>query len=231
MTLEDLSPVTPEPRRAGRPASRVLTRESITSATLTLLDTVGYEGFTIAALARHLKVAPSALYNHVESKKDVLIWVQDHLMGRVNTKAFEDRPWDEAVREWAWSYREAFAAHAPLVPVIAVMPVGGAYETLRMYEEVTRGLLRAGWPRERVISTIVAVESFIYGSAMDVSAPTNIFDPGALADDFPLFTSAVTSNSSATAERSSADDAFDVGLEALIVGLRTRLESLRSPSA
>lgn len=230
MTLEDLSPVTPEPRRAGRPANRVLTRESITAATLTLLDTVGYEGFTIAALARHLKVAPSALYNHVESKRDVLIWVQDHLMGRVNTRAFQDRPWDEAIREWAWSYREAFAAHAPLVPVIAVMPVGGAYETLRMYEEVTRGLLSGGWPREQVISTIVAVESFIYGSAMDVSAPTNIFDPGTLAADFPLFTSAVTSSSSATAERSSADDAFDVGLEALIAGLRTRLEGLHSIS-
>ena len=230
MTLESRSASEPQPRRAGRPANKVLTRESITSATLTLLDTVGYEGFTIAALARHLKVAPSALYNHVESKRDVLIWVQDHLMGLVNTRPFQERPWDEAVRDWAWSYREAFAAHAPLVPVIAVMPVGGAYETLRMYEDVTRGLLQAGWPRERVISTIVAVESFIYGSAMDVSAPTNIFDPGALADDFPLFTSAVESNSSAAAGRSGADDAFDVGLEALIAGLRGQLERLRSPT-
>lgn len=152
-------------------------------------------------------------------------------MGRINTRAFQEQPWEEAVREWAWSYREAFAAHAPLVPVIAVMPVGGAYETLHMYEEVTRGLLSAGWPRERVISTIVAVESFVYGSAMDVSAPTNIFDPGALADDFPLFTSAVTSSSSSSVERSSADDAFDVGLEALIVGLRAQLEKLRASAA
>lgn len=149
-------------------------------------------------------------------------------MGLVDTSAFHNRGWDDAVRDWAWSYREAFAAHAPLVPVIAVMPVGGAYETLRMYEEVTRGLLAAGWPRERVISTIVAVESFIYGSAMDVSAPTNIFDPGTLAEDFPLFTSAVTSNSAARSGRSSADDAFDVGLEALLVGLRAQLKRLLS---
>lgn len=231
MALENQAAGGHEPRRAGRPANRVLTRESITSATLTLLETVGYEGFTIAALARHLKVAPSALYNHVESKRDVLIWVQDHLMGLVDTSGFQSHPWDDALRSWAWSYRAAFAAHAPLVPVIAVMPVGGAYETLRMYEEVTRALLHAGWPRERVISTIVAVESFIYGSAMDVSAPTNIFDPGALADDFPLFTSAVTSSSSAGTERSGADDAFDVGLEALLVGLRAQLERLRSPAS
>lgn len=218
----------PAPRRAGRPSNKVLTQASITAATLSLLDSVGYEGFTIAALARHLKVAPSALYNHVESKRDVLIWVQDHLMGLVDTRPFHNRAWHEAMREWAWSYRAAFAAHAPLVPVIAVMPVGGAYETLRMYEEVTRGLLNGGWPRERVIPTIVAVESFIYGSAMDVSAPTNIFDPGALADEFPLFTSAVTS-SSESAGRSGADEAFDVGLEALILGLRAQLERLPTP--
>lgn len=230
MALQNSSADHAEPRRAGRPPSRVLTREGITTATLTLLETVGYEGFTIAALARHLKVAPSALYNHVESKKDVLIWVQDHLMGLVNTSSFQTQRWDEALRVWAWSYREAFAAHAPLVPVIAVMPVGGAYETLRMYEEVTRGLLDGGWPRERIIPTIVAVESFIYGSAMDVSAPTNIFDPGFLADDFPLFTSAVT-GASTDAGRAGADEAFHVGLEALILGLNAQLGLLQAKAS
>lgn len=230
MALDNQAASGHAPRRAGRPVSKVLTRESITTATLELLETAGYEGFTIAALAKHLKVAPSALYNHVESKKDVLIWVQDHLMGLVNTGAFQTQPWDDALRAWAWSYREAFASHAPLVPVIAVMPVGGAYETLRMYEDVTRGLLDGGWPRERVISTIVAVESFIYGSAMDVSAPTNIFDPGALAADFPLFTAAVTDSATAPSGRSNADNAFDAGLEALIEGLRAQLERLRAGS-
>ena len=38
----------------------------------------------MAALARALNVAPSALYNHVSSKRDVLVLVQDHLTSFVD---------------------------------------------------------------------------------------------------------------------------------------------------
>lgn len=211
------------PRRAGRPPRRVLTRDLITRSTLELLESAGYERFTMAALARTLQVAPSALYNHVESKKDVLLWVQDHLMGLVDTTAFEHQPWYEALREWAWSYRDIFALHAPLIPIIAVMPVGGAPETLRMYEQVARGLINGGWPPERVVPGIVAIESFIYGSALDVSAPENIFDAGGLAEKFPIFTSAVASSRPPGPHENRADTAFEGGLTAMIDGLRDQI--------
>lgn len=177
----------------------------------------------MAALARTLEVAPSALYNHVESKKDVLLWVQDHLMGLVDASAFEHQPWDEALRQWAWSYRDIFALHAPLIPIIAVMPVGGAPDTLRMYEQVARGLIDGGWPPEQVVPGIVAIESFIYGSALDVSAPENIFDSGSLAEEFPTFTAAVVSSRSPDPHESRADAAFDEGLTAMISGLRNQI--------
>ncbi|MHA7261872.1 TetR/AcrR family transcriptional regulator [Arthrobacter sp. TMN-37] len=226
------------PRRAGRPPRGVLSRERITSAAVAQIAAEGYEGLTMSALARRLRVAPSAVYNHASSKQEVLRWVQDHVMTMVDFSAFATEPWDEAVRRWAWSYREVFARHAPLVPVIAVMPVTDAAETLRMYEEVARGFLAAGWPEERVVPAIVALESFIYGSALDVSAPSNIFDSGALGPEFPVFTSAVRSAARATGGGSSAggaddsaqggsnaaDIAFSTGLEALITGLRLQLK-------
>lgn len=212
----------PGSRRAGRPQRGVLSRDVITDAALALIAQAGYQGLTMSALARRLRVAPSALYNHAASKQEVLGWVQDHVMAEVDSSAFGKESWDEAVRRWATSYREVFARHAPLVPIIAVLPVTGAPDTLRMYEEVSRGFHDAGWPEERVVSAIVSLESFIYGSALDVAAPVDIFDSGESADRFPGFTAVVRSG--AARPGNAADAAFQLGLEAMITGLRHYLD-------
>jgi AcrR family transcriptional regulator len=214
----DSHPTDAKPRRrAGRPAAAVLGQDGITSAALQLVRKSGYEGFTMAALARTLNVAPSALYNHVSSKGEVLVLIQDHLTSFVDVSAFDTEPWDQAVRDWAWSYREVFSKHTPLIPVIAVLPVTDAPKTLAMYEAVSAGFRRAGFPQERVISAIVALESFIFGSAYDVTAPADIFDSGSMAASTPNFTSAVESLARQGFE-SPADVAFSLGLEALIAG-------------
>ena len=204
-------------RRAGRPPAAVLDQDTITTAALRLVRKSGYEGFTMAALARTLNVAPSALYNHVSSKREVLVLIQDHLTSFVDVSAFDTGPWDQAVRDWAWSYREVFSKHTPLIPVIAVLPVADAPKTLAMYEAVSAGFRRTGFPQERIISAIVALESFIFGSAYDVTAPADIFDSGSMAASTPNFTSAVERLARQGLE-SPADAAFSLGLEALIAG-------------
>jgi AcrR family transcriptional regulator len=205
-------------RRAGRPSAAVLNQEGITSAALALIGKKGYEGLTMAALARQLEVAPSALYNHVASKSDVLVLVEDHLAALVDVSGFGSASWEDAVRTWAWSYRDVFAQHTPLIPVIAVLPVTDAPQTLAMYETVSAGFLAAGFPEDRIVSAIVALESFIFGSAYDVTAPADIFDAGSMAGATPHFTAAVRSLAARGDERP-ADVAFGLGLEALIVGL------------
>lgn len=171
----------------------------------------------MAALARTLNVAPSALYNHVSSKRDVLVLVQDHLTSFVDVSAFESEPWDQAVRDWAWSYREVFSKHTPLIPVIAILPVADAPKTLAMYEAVTAGFSSARFPQEKIIAAIVALESFIFGSAYDVTAPADIFDSGSMAATAPNFTSAVERLGEQGYENQ-ADVAFSLGLESLIAG-------------
>ncbi|MBT1001211.1 TetR/AcrR family transcriptional regulator C-terminal domain-containing protein [Paenarthrobacter sp. DKR-5] len=205
-------------RSAGRPPRKVLSQSLITSAAVKLINAEGYPGLTMAALARSLNVAPSALYNHVESKQDVLQWVEDHVMTMVDVSGFAAEPWAEAVRRWAWSYRDVFARHAPLIPVIAVLPVTGAPETLKMYEVVTAGFRESGWPEPLIVPAIIALESFIYGSAFDATAPADIFDTGDLAESTPLFTSAVR-NQQLGDGATPADVAFGLGLDAMIAGL------------
>lgn len=176
----------------------------------------------MAALAKSLHVAPSALYNHVSSKQDVLLLVEDHLMGRVDVSAFETQPWEAAVKIWAHSYRNVFASHVPLIPVIALLPVTNAPATITMYEAVTKGFLAAGWPSESIIDAVVALESFIYGSAYDVNAPDNIFDTGTMAPQTPTFTAAVARRSN-TGGHNDADAAFSLGLSAMVAGLAATL--------
>ncbi|WP_334173482.1 TetR/AcrR family transcriptional regulator [Sinomonas sp.] len=211
------------PRRRGRPSQPVLSRGKITTAALAIIGRAGYEGLTMAALARELKTAPSALYNHVASKDEVLNWVQDDVNDTIDTSAFGRDPWDVALIRWAYSYREAFANHSPLIPVIAVLPITGAPHTLEMYERVAEGLRAGGWPEDLVIDAIVAVESFILGSAMDVSAPEWIFDVGERRDLAPTFADAVGARRGRG--RAAADDAFALGLHALVAGLRGTLAS------
>jgi AcrR family transcriptional regulator len=205
-------------RRAGRPSAAVLDKAGITAAALELIGKKGYDGLTMAGLARLLDVAPSALYNHVASKRDVLLLVEDHLAALVDVSGFAAGTWEDAVRMWARSYRDVFAQHTPLIPVIAVLPVTDAPQTLAMYETVSAGFLRAGFPEALVVSSIVALESFIFGSAYDVTAPPDIFDAGSMADATPHFTGAVRSLARQEHERP-ADVAFSLGLEALITGL------------
>lgn len=205
-------------RRAGRPMEAVLDKAGITAAALRLIERRGYAALTMAALARSLNVAPSALYNHVESKRDVLLLVEDHLTALVDVSAFGPGPWEEAVRKWAWSYRDVFSRHTPLIPVIAVLPVTNAPQTLAMYETVSAGFRDAGFPAGRIVSSIVALESFIFGSAYDVTAPADIFDSGSMAEVTPSFTTAVRGLATQGHENP-ADVAFTLGLESLISGL------------
>lgn len=207
----------PARRRAGRPTAAILDQDGITTAALELISNKGYNGLTMAALARSLGVAPSALYNHVASKDDVLLLLEDHLAAMVDVSAFGEEPWDVAVRRWAWSYRDVFSEHTPLIPVIAVLPVANAPKTLAMYEAVTAGFRDAGFPEEKIISAIVALEAFVFGAAYDVTAPEDIFDAGSLAGQVPNFTAAVDRLALEKHPRPT-DVAFSLGLEALITG-------------
>ncbi|MFB9375826.1 TetR/AcrR family transcriptional regulator [Kineococcus gynurae] len=211
-------------RPRGRPSTPVLSPAKITRAAVTLVQTKGHRALTMAALAAHLHVAPSALYNHVPTKAVLLQLVQDYVNASVDAGGFATAPWPEALRAWARSYRDVYARHPPLVPLIAVTPVDGAPHTVAMYEAVGAGLRAGGWPQAAVVDVIVAVESFVLGSALDASAPADIFDLGADATArAPEFSAGVRARDAHDPARS----AFELGLDALVDGLVARLARLR----
>lgn len=210
MTLE-------APRRAGRPRKAVLDRTRITKHALDLVLQEGYDSFTMQRLAKSLGVSPSALYNHVDSKQDLMQWIQELVMVEIDNSAFDSLPIHEALILWATSYRDTFARHIPLIPIIAVLAVADSPGTLGMYERVAKALVAHGLDDAEIIPTIVALESFIFGSAMDTAAPHDIFDTGNHQEATPNFTQAVAAQRKTGINTS--DDSFQRGLKAMVFGL------------
>lgn len=226
-------------RQAGRPVTPVLSRDRIAQAALELVTARGADKLTMAALARHLGVAASALYNHIGGKAHLTALLQDAVMGRVDISALDalvagEGTLEAALAAWARSYRDTFAAHPTLIPLIATLPISGAPATRRMYDALAGALCHAGVPEPQVVPVIIAFESFLFGSAMDVHAPASIFtsQPGeADAPRFQRSVEAFTASLSVPEGTPEAEDRnpyaeapFDLGLTALI---RSTLQLVR----
>lgn len=96
-----------------------------------------------------------------------------------------------------------------------------------MYEVLARVLKLTGLPSSAIMPRIVALESFIYGSAYDVHAPEDIFDlpvdsearAPALADACGAFSPDASMAESQDQRNPYADEPFRLGLEALLSDL------------
>ncbi|MDF2919890.1 MAG: transcriptional regulator [Microbacterium sp.] len=174
-------------------------------------------------LARALGVRVSSLYNHVENKTAVFAEIREILAERINADAAPDPQWDRALRNWAHAYRAAFAAHPSTVAYLSALPLDANSTVGAAYDHLASQLQDAGWSAAESMSVIVAVESFVLGSALDASAPQDMLDPGDRAD-VPTFAAAYHARRELAAAEgvTPADLAFTLGLDALLEGLRLR---------
>ena len=88
-----------------------------------------------------------------------------------------------------------------------------------MYNQVAGGLLNAGFRSDETLAIITATESFILGSALDAAAPSVMFDD--VRGDINPHLAEIVRSADDTGRR--ADQAFDLGMQTLIQGFRTRL--------
>ncbi len=207
----------------GRPRTPILSREGIGKAALEVIDTLGEHRFTMGGIARHLGVTTPSLYNHVDSKEDVVELVRALVVEPIDTMAFQSVGWSQALMTWARSYRDAFAAHPNAIKLLATRPIRTPF-VLYMYQDVISGLLDGGWSIEQCLPVITAVENFILGSALDSVAPEVMIDVKDLREEVPLLTKATQVNNPAR-----ASTAFEIGLQALVAGLNRLLQD--GPSA
>lgn len=219
-------------RRVGRPSEVVLSRKRIFEVALRLLDTHGPEGFGMRDVARELGVRVSSLYNHIDSKDDILRGIRELIGERISGEMLESADWYAGLRDWAYAYREAFAAHPPTIALLAVMPIHVDSNVSIAYNRVISLLHTAGWTRAEAINTLVALESFILGSALDAVAAPDMLNPGDR-DDVPAFTTAYHEREEVVTRTgiTPADLAFRTGLDLFLGGLRAQEQARGSSEA
>ncbi|MFE0106150.1 TetR/AcrR family transcriptional regulator C-terminal domain-containing protein [Streptomyces sp. NPDC059009] len=204
----------------GRPRTPVLGAELIAREALALIDEEGADAFSLPRLAARLGVKTASLYNHLDGRAAVIEGVRRLVVEEMDVAAFGALPWPDALRSWARSYRDAFARHPHAIELLATTTISSP-ATLTMYEAVVSALARGGWPRERLVSVLTCVESFLLGSALDLVAPPIMIDTAGQAERVPVLADALEGSKAARADR-----AFDCGLDALVRGLEDQLTAL-----
>lgn len=211
-------------RSAGRPRKAVLSRDIILAEAFKLAGERG-ANFSLAVLARRLGVQPSALHHYFPGREALIGGMRGQLTSRLGAHDFATQPWHEAIIGWARAYRLVFNLHPELIAEIATVPVAGEPESIADYDRIATAMLRDGVPEHLVVPSIVAIESFVIGSALDAHTPENNLEPPAdVVDPAAAPTLARTEHASREAALAAGQTpalaAFELGLAALVSGLR-----------
>lgn len=197
---------------------RRLDLDAILDAALALVDDTGR--LTMTELAAALAVSPSSLYHHVGGRAEVLELVRGRLVAHFADPSPDPSDWSDRVLSWARAIRDAISAHPRLVPLLVAQHVTAPAE-LHGYNSIVRELHHAGFPAEELMLWISVFDALAIGSALDLSAPEDVWNADSL--DTPALNAALRR---APRGRERVDAAFNLGLAALIDGMKTRLDRI-----
>lgn len=201
----------------GRPTRPLLSRRAIAEAALALVDQEGPEAASVRRIAGKLNVHPTSLYNHVPTRGDIIEDVRGLISQNIDSSALEEQPWKHGVLAWAHSYRNAFAAHPRIIPLLMTSRASSPV-TLSMYDTFVAAARKEGWDLPDILPLLTAMESFILGSVLDMTGPAVLFDPVGQEENIPDFAAAYATLTSQDPEDPVATRAFELGMQMLIAG-------------
>jgi AcrR family transcriptional regulator len=138
-------------------------REQVLQAAVALADETGIESLSMRKLGQALGIEAMSLYNHVAGKEALLDGMIDLVFAEIELPTGED--WKKALRGRAISMREALARHRWAVGLMESRTNPGA-TTLRQHDAVIGCLLAAGFSMELTAHAFAAVDSYVYGFAL-----------------------------------------------------------------
>ena len=154
----------------GRQARAPLSRERVLAEAVALADESGIGALTMRRLADRLHVEPMSLYYHVASKDEILDGMVDIVFGEIALPPVHAE-WKSAMRERAASARAALRRHPWAVGRMESRPAPGP-ATLRHHDAVIGCLRNAGFPVELAAHAYSAIDSYLYGFALqELSLP------------------------------------------------------------
>jgi AcrR family transcriptional regulator len=195
----------------GRPRTPLLSKDAIAMAALRLVDGTGE--FTIAQVADALGVRPSSLYNHLSSKGEIVEAMRSFVFREEGPEPGNSGPWEQTVRALLRRYRECFARHPRLIPLVTAYTVSSP-EVMAMYDELAEILSGAGVPDGQLLDVITMCDSVVLGAALDLAAPDEVW-----AVDQARSPALIAAIQQAGSGRQRSDRAFDLALDILIAGI------------
>lgn len=193
-----------------------ITQRQIAIAALELAEARGAEALTMKRLATALDRRPSSLYNHITGRDDLIERMREVIVEGIDTSAFATTAWDDALIDWARSYLAAFSTRQNSIKLLATTPISDP-STLRMYDTVIVALCAAGWPDREAVAVMRTVEAHVLGSAIDTIAPSSLLSPDVVPTELVTLRQAIDPDNAA---ETSASAAFELGIHALVSGLR-----------
>ncbi|MFF2388811.1 TetR/AcrR family transcriptional regulator C-terminal domain-containing protein [Agromyces sp. NPDC058104] len=197
-------------------------REQLVEAALALVDEHGSDALTMRSLAKRVNRQVSSLYNHVGSRDELIELVRARIVEGIDTSPFDGQPWDVGLEGWARSYLTVFAAHPNLIRVLATTPIRDV-STFVIYDTVIGALIDGGWPLQDAVAVMRTVEAHVLGSALDIVAPSDMLDQASVPAELERAHAALDPRYE---ESTSAIAAFELGIAALLDGLRARRAAL-----
>jgi AcrR family transcriptional regulator len=205
-------------------------RDQVLRAAVALADEIGIEALSMRKLGQALGVEAMSLYNHVAGKEALLDGMIDLVFGEIDLPAGDD--WKKALRQRAISMREALARHRWAVGLMESRTTPGV-TTLRQHDAVIGCLLAAGFSMELTAHAFAAVDSYVYGFALqerglpfDTPEQTAEMAQAMLAhfpvDDFPHLAAFTRDHVLRPGYDFRAE--FEFGLDLILDGLERRAE-------
>jgi AcrR family transcriptional regulator len=162
------------PARRGAEPRTPLNRDRVLRAALALADAGGIESLSMRKLGEAVGVEAMSLYNHVPSKADLLDGLVDLVFGEIELPS-GTAGWRTAMRERAIAIRAVLSRHRWAIGLMESRTSPGP-ATLRHHDAVLGCLRRAGFPVALAAHAYAALDSYIYGFALqEASLP---FDTG-----------------------------------------------------
>lgn len=201
----------------GRPRKALLSRELIVDTALAQI--CAGKALSLSAVARELSVHVSSLYNYVRDR--------DGLIEQLRLRTYEEHPppslhglqWQDCLRAVASTLYQAFDAYPGLVPYFATTPLS-APEVMAVYTKSAEVMVDAGHSFENASMALRMLDSFALGSAIiNASEPTKW---GTESVGARVLSEAETTWQN---DREQTSSAFYRGVEQMIAGLETELES------
>ncbi|GAA0994295.1 TetR/AcrR family transcriptional regulator C-terminal domain-containing protein [Subtercola frigoramans] len=149
----------------GDVSSRVrLNRALVLDTAIAIADESGIESLTMRKLGEQLGVEAMSLYNHVANKDDLLTSMVDAVFAEIELPSHND-DWKSALRKRSVSFRDALSRHPWAIGVKGSGTNPGP-ATLRHHDRVIATFRNAGFSITMTAHAFSALDSYIYGFAM-----------------------------------------------------------------